>query len=107
FVSSRRRHTRSKRDWSSDVCSSDLATAPIVLVQDADLEYDPNEYAVLVGPILAGKADVVFGSRFHGAGAHRVLYYWHSFGNRFQIGRASCRERVECSAGSATVAGER
>ncbi len=56
--------------------------APIVLVQDADLEYDPTEYPVVVGPILAGKADVVFGSRFHGAGAHRVLYYWHSFGNR-------------------------
>jgi glycosyltransferase involved in cell wall biosynthesis len=58
------------------------ATAPIVLVQDADLEYDPAEYPVVVGPILSGKADVVFGSRFHGAGAHRVLYYWHSFGNK-------------------------
>ncbi|MCU0786144.1 MAG: glycosyltransferase family 2 protein [Verrucomicrobia bacterium] len=56
-------------------------TAPIVLVQDADLEYDPTEYPVVIGPILSGKADVVFGSRFHGAGAHRVLYYWHSFGN--------------------------
>jgi len=57
------------------------AKAPIVLVQDADLEYDPTEYPVVAGPILSGKADVVFGSRFHGAGAHRVLYYWHSFGN--------------------------
>ena len=57
-------------------------TAPIVIVQDADLEYDPNEYEILVRPILIGKADVVFGSRFAGAGAHRVLYYWHSFGNK-------------------------
>lgn len=58
------------------------ATAPVVLVQDADLEYDPNEYSNLVDPILVGKADVVFGSRFLGAGAHRVLYYWHAIGNR-------------------------
>lgn len=59
------------------------AAAQIVLIQDADLEYDPNEYETLIGPILSGKADVVFGSRFTGAGAHRVLYYWHSVGNRF------------------------
>ena len=58
------------------------ATSPIVIVQDADLEYDPTEYDVLVRPILLGKADVVFGSRFAGAGAHRVLYYWHSVGNK-------------------------
>jgi len=59
------------------------ASAPIILIQDADLEYDPEEYERLIAPIAAGKADVVFGSRFAGAGAHRVLYYWHSVGNKF------------------------
>ena len=59
-----------------------VVTAPLVIVQDADLEYDPTEYAALCAPILSNKADVVFGSRFAGAGAHRVLYYWHSLGNK-------------------------
>ena len=57
-------------------------TAPIVLVQDADLEYDPAEYHLLLRPILAGKADVVIGSRFVGSGPHRVLYFWHAVGNK-------------------------
>ena len=56
--------------------------APIVVVQDADLEYDPTDYETLAWPILSGKADVVFGSRFTGSGAHRVLYFWHYVGNK-------------------------
>ncbi len=58
------------------------ATADLVVVQDADLEYDPAEYGALLEPLLDGRADVVYGSRFHGSRPHRVLYFWHSVGNR-------------------------
>lgn len=58
------------------------ATGDVIVVQDADLEYDPQEYPVLLKPILDGKADAVFGSRFQGSGAHRVVYFWHMIGNR-------------------------
>jgi glycosyltransferase involved in cell wall biosynthesis len=59
------------------------ASGDITIVQDADLEYNPAEYPKLLAPILEGRADVVFGSRFAGGESHRVLYFWHSVGNRF------------------------
>ena len=58
------------------------ATGDIVMVQDADLEYDPDQYPMLIEPIVKDQADVVYGSRFQGGGPHRVVYFWHYVGNR-------------------------
>jgi glycosyltransferase involved in cell wall biosynthesis len=77
------RHERNRGKGAAVRTALSVATAPIVLIQDADLEYDPADYPRLLEPILSGKADVVFGSRFIGACAHRVLYGWHSVGNSF------------------------
>lgn len=60
-----------------------MASLAYVVVQDADLEYDPNEFALLLGPLLSGRADAVYGSRFMGGNPHRILFFWHTIGNKF------------------------
>ncbi|MFI5279860.1 MAG: glycosyltransferase family 2 protein [Gemmatimonadales bacterium] len=74
-------HPRNRGKGASIRSAISAATGDVMVVQDADLEYDPAELPGLLQPILDGRADAVFGSRFTGGGAHRVLYFWHSVGN--------------------------
>src|SRR5271154_1264714 len=70
------------------------ATGDFVVIQDADLEYDPADYPLLLDPLMQGKADVVYGSRFLGAAPHRVLYFWHSVGNRLLTLLSNCLTNI-------------
>jgi glycosyltransferase involved in cell wall biosynthesis len=73
-------HERNKGKGAAIRTGLNHVTGDIVVIQDADLEYDPHDLPRIIGPIVSGKADVVYGNRFHGE-VHRVLYFWHSFGN--------------------------
>ncbi|MBC8247066.1 MAG: glycosyltransferase family 2 protein [Deltaproteobacteria bacterium] len=75
-------HKRNKGKGAALRTAFELVTGDIIVIQDADLEYDPNDYPMLLGPIFDGRADVVYGSRFLG-GPHRVLFFWHYAGNKF------------------------
>ena len=77
------RHDRNRGKGAALQTGFSAVTGDVVLIQDADLEYDPQEYPKLLKPILDGRADVVYGSRFVGSGEKRVLFFWHSLGNRF------------------------
>jgi glycosyltransferase involved in cell wall biosynthesis len=73
------------------------ATGDFVIIQDADLEYDPHDYPLLLDPLIQGKADVVYGSRFLGSGPHRVLYFWHSVGNWLLTLLSNCITNINLS----------
>lgn len=76
-------HDRNKGKGAAVKTGLNYVNSEIVIIQDADLEYDPQEYPKLIKPIMDGKADVVYGSRFAGGEAHRVLFFWHMVGNKF------------------------
>lgn len=83
-------HEKNKGKGASIRSAIEHASGDICIIQDADLEYDPSEYPILLKPILDGKADCVYGSRFAGHGSRRILYFWHSIGNKFLTLLSNC-----------------